>query len=341
MRKILFLIPIFLFLFIPKNAFALTDRIKPLYAEYWNFSGDHYSNSNLVLKYQNNYDFNGFGAPNTINRILYTMPTPANWNGKTNDYSFILWQPNLSLASLNGNSGAQPIVYLNGAICDVYGTWSTSETTATWSQAFAVKCTHVKIEQDNFGVNVITPPLKYDAGLYNDFYGISDNWAYTPYDSNDDVLKELKEQTTEQKKQTEEQKKQTEELKKQTEEQKKQTDTIKDSDTSDASNSANSFFDGFEDNNYGLSDIVTMPLEFIKGMSSSTCNSLEFPVPFVNQNVKLACMSSIYKKHFSAFLSLYQVITTGLIAYWCCVNMFRLVQNFKNPDNDEVEVLDL
>ncbi len=121
----------------------------------------------------------------------------------------------------------------------------------------------------------------------------------------------------------------------------KQTETIKDSDTTEASDSANSFFGDFESSDYGLSDIVTMPLEFIKKMSSSTCNSLEFPVPFVNQNVALPCMSSIYKKYFSAFLTLYQIITTGLIAYWCCVNMFRLVQNFKNPDNDEVEVLDL
>lgn len=135
--------------------------------------------------------------------------------------------------------------------------------------------------------------------------------------------------------------KNTDEIKKGNEETKKQTDTIKDSDTTEASDSANSFFGDFESSDYGLSDIVTMPLEFIKKMSSSTCNSLEFPVPFVDQNVELPCMSSIYKKHFSSFLTLYQIITTGLIAYWCCVNMFRLVQNFKNPDNDEVEVLDL
>lgn len=141
--------------------------------------------------------------------------------------------------------------------------------------------------------------------------------------------------------QTEETKKQTEETKKNTEETKKQTETIKDSDTSDASNSANSFFGDFESSDFGLSDVITMPLAFINGLASNQCNSLVLPLPFVNQNLELPCMTSIYSTYFSSFLTIYQTITTGLIAYWVCINIFRMVQNFKNPDNDEIEVMDL
>lgn len=123
--------------------------------------------------------------------------------------------------------------------------------------------------------------------------------------------------------------------------QKETNETLKDSDTSEASDSANSFFEGFDSDDFGLTDIITMPLEFIEGLSSGTCNSLKLPVPFVNQTIELPCMTDIYKKYFGAFLTLYQTITTGFISYWVCINIFKLVQGFKNPDKDEIEVLDL
>jgi len=118
-------------------------------------------------------------------------------------------------------------------------------------------------------------------------------------------------------------------------------DTMKDNDTSGSQNQAGGFFGGFSSSDYGLSDIITMPLTFIQGLSNNTCYSLSVPLPFVDQNVNLPCMTSIYQQHFGSFLTLYQTITTGIIAYWVCVNLFRLVQGFKNPDKDEIEVMDL
>ena len=64
-------------------------------------------------------------------------------------------------------------------------------------------------------------------------------------------------------------------------------------------------------------------------------------MPFVNYPFELPCMSKIYHEHFSDIIKIYQTITTGLIAYWVCVNTFKLVKNFKDPNNDEIEVLDL
>lgn len=349
MKRILlvFLLSFVLFI-IPKDTFALTANMKPNYVEYFTANNDKYELNQFSLETKNNYDYYGFRADNTINRIQYTMPTPSNWNGETNDYSFILWQPNLSVASLNGNGGAKPIVYLNGVVCDVDSTWSATSSSAVWSQAFGVKCSRVKIQQGEFGVNILTPPLKSDVGLANNFYGISKTWAYSPYDEMKPLLEELKKQTDAINNQTEEVKKGTEATKenkdaidKNTEATNKQTETIKDSDTSDASNSANSFFNGFDSDDFGLSDIVTMPLEFIKGLSSNTCNSLSLPMPFINKTAELPCMTSIYQKYFGAFLTLYQAISTGLISYWVCINIFALVQGFKNPENDQVEVLDL
>ena len=118
-------------------------------------------------------------------------------------------------------------------------------------------------------------------------------------------------------------------------------DSITDSDTSEASDSAGGFFTDFENYDYGLSDIVTLPLTFIQGLANASCTDLELPLPFVDEDVELPCMSAIYEDYFGAFLTIYQIITFGIVGYWVCVNTLRLVNNFKNPDNDEVEVMDL
>lgn len=134
---------------------------------------------------------------------------------------------------------------------------------------------------------------------------------------------------------------QTKKIEEQIKEQQKTNETITDSDTSGANNDANSFFNDFEDNDYGFSDIVKMPLQMINNLTAAKCTPLSFPLPFVNTNVALPCMYDIYQKYFGSILNIYQTITFGMVAYWVCINLFRMVKNFKNPDNDEIEVLDL
>lgn len=121
---------------------------------------------------------------------------------------------------------------------------------------------------------------------------------------------------------------------------KEQTDTIKDSDTSGAGDTAGGFFDNFEDNDYGLSDIVTAPLEFIKSFLTATCVPLTFELPFVKKSMTLPCMDEVYSR-FGPIKTVYQNITFGIISYWVCVNTLATVRKFKDPDNDEIEVLDL
>ena len=136
--------------------------------------------------------------------------------------------------------------------------------------------------------------------------------------------------------------KQLEEQKKQLEEQKKTNDALSDDDTTDSTNKANEFFSGFTTDTFGLTSIITAPLELIASITSSTCSPLGLQVPFVeNKTLNLPCMSSIYQQHFGSFLTIYQTITFGIIAYWVCVRIFALVKDFKNPDTDKVEVLDL
>lgn len=118
--------------------------------------------------------------------------------------------------------------------------------------------------------------------------------------------------------------------------------SLNDDDTSGAKDTASDFFSGFTTDTHGLTSIITAPLNLIKSITNKTCSSLSLQVPFLdNKTLDLPCMSSIYSKHFGSFLTIYQTITFGIVAYWVCVNIFRLVKDFKNPEHDEIEVMDL
>lgn len=118
-------------------------------------------------------------------------------------------------------------------------------------------------------------------------------------------------------------------------------DSLNNSDSSGATSDASEFFSGFTTDTFGLTSIITAPLNLIGSITSSTCTPLGLPLPFVNKTLELPCMSSIYSQYFGSFFTLYQTITFGIIAYWVCVRIFNLVKDFKNPDHDEIEVLDL
>ena len=118
-------------------------------------------------------------------------------------------------------------------------------------------------------------------------------------------------------------------------------DSLNNSDSSGATSEASEFFSGFTTDTFGLTSIITAPLNLIGSITSSTCTPLGLPLPYVNKTLELPCMRSIYSQYFGSFFTLYQTITFGIIAYWVCVRIFNLVKDFKNPDHDEIEVLDL
>lgn len=118
-------------------------------------------------------------------------------------------------------------------------------------------------------------------------------------------------------------------------------DSINNSDTSEATSGAGNFFSGFETDTFGLTSIITSPLTLIGSITNSSCSELGLPLPFVNKTLYLPCLSSIYSQYFGDLLTIYQIITFGIVAYWVCVRIFALVKDFKNPDHDEIEVMDL
>lgn len=119
-------------------------------------------------------------------------------------------------------------------------------------------------------------------------------------------------------------------------------DIITDDDVTGSTNNFSNFFNGFSTDTFGLTSIITAPLNLIKSITSKTCTPLVLQVPFLNnQTINLPCLTPIYQEFFGSFLTVYQTITFGIIAYWVCVRIFALVKDFKNPDSDRIEVLDL
>lgn len=119
-------------------------------------------------------------------------------------------------------------------------------------------------------------------------------------------------------------------------------DTLKDDDTSGATSEASDFFSSFNTNTFGLTSIITAPLNLIRSILSSSCTDLQLPLPYLDdKKLTLPCMSTIYSQFFGSFFTIYQTITYGIIAYWVCVRIFNQVKDFKNPEHDEIEVMDL
>ena len=233
--------------------------------------------------------------------------------------------------SFNLSSYFSPYLYLSkgdnstlqGTSCTIVG--SNGGTTATYSCLVPYGYTHL-----NYLAFSIQPNNYMVAGGYR----ISFNPFLLVYDgdvSQGTISSVIQQQTEELKKGQEETNKQLGDL----------NDNLTNSDTNEASSSANEFFSGFESDDFGLSSIITAPLNLIKSITSSTCTPIGFKAPFVDQQITLPCMGNIYKKYFGSFLTLYQTITFGIVAYWVSVNIFFMVKGFKDPDSDRIEVLDL
>lgn len=118
-------------------------------------------------------------------------------------------------------------------------------------------------------------------------------------------------------------------------------DSINSSDISGSEGAFNDFFGNFESDDHGLFAIISTPLNFIKSFLNSVCTPLVLPLPFVDTDVTLPCMEYVYTKFFGNFFTAYQTITTGIVAYWVCINILRTVKDMKDSEKDTIEVLDL
>lgn len=118
-------------------------------------------------------------------------------------------------------------------------------------------------------------------------------------------------------------------------------DTLTDDNVDDSIDTAEHFMENLDIQEHGLSTLVTSPLRLIQSFTSATCTPLSFSLPFIHDNVTIPCMKAIIQQNFGVFFVLYQMITTGLIAYRIWLNLLSLVHNLQDPFYSRIAVINL
>lgn len=267
--------------------------------------------------------YHTFVTDKGVSRIRYSYPNGIADLDKSNTYdvSFTIFQPNIQVANLNGFNEGKPIVLLNHNSCNVSYASSSSSTSAIWTQVFSVKCTNMEFGSNDFVVDVITGHAKGDMGIEQaNRYGVGWNFDFSVSNHSNAGVEGAIRENTDKIKET--------------------NDTIKDSDTSQSEVQANNFFKNFKSDDHGLSGIITAPLSSINKLTQS-CVALSLPLPNNVGSIELPCMETLYSNYVPTILSLWHVVIYGLLGYWIYKDIYRIVSNIKNPDDDKVEVLDL
>lgn len=120
---------------------------------------------------------------------------------------------------------------------------------------------------------------------------------------------------------------------------KNQTDTIKDTDSSQAINTVGGFFQGFTTDTYGLTSVISAPMVLINNLVSQTCTAI--PMELIGYEFELPCIDSLIPSAFNPLLTLYRTVTDALIGYWVMINTLALIKEFKDPEKDNISVLEL
>lgn len=117
-------------------------------------------------------------------------------------------------------------------------------------------------------------------------------------------------------------------------------DNIENTITDDSIDDNSGFFTDFEENDFGLSDIVKAPLILIRGLSNGgTCQDLQFNV--LGADVLLPSGCILWDKVPDSIETIYNIFIGGFFAYILCTKLFHDVNDLKDPQKNEVSTLDL
>lgn len=111
-------------------------------------------------------------------------------------------------------------------------------------------------------------------------------------------------------------------------------DAITDSNIATGSSASTYFGDNIWQQNYGLSSLINIPIDFIHNITSSTCNPITLNLPFVNQNITLPCISTIMQQNFQGLYDVYQLVIGGFIGLYCGLHIFKDIEDAINPFKD-------
>lgn len=110
-------------------------------------------------------------------------------------------------------------------------------------------------------------------------------------------------------------------------------------DIGEGKNAIGDFFSNFNANTFGLTSVITAPLITINSLANNQCVGI--PMELIGYDFTLPCLDELLPNYFDDLIVLYRTITDGIIGYFIMINLLKLVKDFKDPEKDNIEVLDL
>lgn len=122
-------------------------------------------------------------------------------------------------------------------------------------------------------------------------------------------------------------------------------DTIN-NDNVDSGTGSDFFNDFSSQDNGGISGIITKPLVLINSLltSNNSCNNLPLSITFPGLQEKQVSFPSgciLWNNVPQNVVSIYHIFIVGFCSYYLLKRLFKDVEDLKNPEKDNVEVIDL
>lgn len=110
----------------------------------------------------------------------------------------------------------------------------------------------------------------------------------------------------------------------------------------DSAGSQNGFFTDNTFNTFGFSAIITAPFRFLYALEDyESCTDINLPFPYTNTNLQLKCVRNSIPNSVYPLISILQVVLSGFIGYRICVGTFKIIKELLDPNNYDIEVVDL
>ena len=117
-------------------------------------------------------------------------------------------------------------------------------------------------------------------------------------------------------------------------------DDLENTITDDSIDDNSGFFTDFDENDFGLSDIVKAPLILIRGLTNGgICQDLQFNVLGADVSLPSGCI--LWDKVPDSIETIYNIFIGGFFAYILGTKLFHDVNDLKDPQKNEVSTLDL
>lgn len=118
-------------------------------------------------------------------------------------------------------------------------------------------------------------------------------------------------------------------------------DNLTDDNVDESTNKATDFFNNFDSGDTGtLTDIISLPLDFLDKLNNS-CSPIVLPVPYMG-DITLPCLQTYLSTFLpESFLNLIKLIVNGFLTYKIVISLVDFINSLKDPNNDDLEVMDL